>query len=144
MTCSGRYAQARDYEELLCTGIDLENAGEVATVNAYLDLAASDIHVALAAVGACDCTLEGWASEYLKKLNVIDAAVIQNCPCGNRIPDERKATLSEWLERQYELIRSGKTPLCQGDSGSDFPAFGTAEYSFTSWNAAQIAYNRRR
>jgi hypothetical protein len=143
MPCTGRYAQAADYENLFCAGVDLGNAGEVNTVNTYLDLAASDIHVALAAAGACNCTLESWAAEYLKKLNIIDAAVIKGCPCG-RIDNERKQVLGEWLERQYELIRTGRVPLCAGDTGADFPAFGVAEFGYTVWNEAQIIDNARR
>ena len=144
MTCSGRFAEAVDYEALLCAGLDLDDADVVAEINSYLELAASDVHAALAAVGACDCTLESWATQLLKKLNIIDAAVLQNCPCGNRISDDRKETLQLWLERQYELIRTGKIPLCAGDSGADFPAVGTAEMSWTGWNEARIVNNESR
>lgn len=144
MSCNGRYASAADYEALLCAGIDLEDNDEVNQVNSYLELAASDIHVALAAVGACGCTLETWATAYLKKLNVIDAAVIQNCPCGNRLTDDRKRDFMEWLDRQYELIRTGKIPLCQGDTGSEFPAVGSAEYSWTGWNETELVFNKLR
>jgi len=144
MSCAGRYAQATDYDTIMCAGLNLGDADTVLLVNSYLDLAASDVHAALAAVGACDCQLETWAIEYLKKLNVIDAAVIHGCPCGNRISDERKQVLGEWLERQYELIRTGKTPLCAGDTGADYPAFGVIEHSYTVWTEAQIVANRRR
>lgn len=143
MSCTGRFADAADYDQLLGAGIDLNDFEEVSTVNGYLELAASDVHAALAAVGACDCTLETWATAYLKKLNVIDAAVLQNAPCGNRLSDERKAVLLDWIERQYELIRTGKINLCQGDTGADFPAFGVAEYTYTTWNQSQIIVNEQ-
>lgn len=144
MTCSGAYAQAADYEALLCAGLDLSDAGEVALVNSYLALAASDIHAAVGAVGACNCTLEPWAVELLKKLNVISAAIMQGCPCGNRLDDDRKRDLGEWLERQLELIREGKLPLCQGDTGSAYPAFGSVEHSWTVWGESDIAWNDAR
>jgi hypothetical protein len=141
MPCSGAIATAADYQNLLCAGIDLEDAEQVAVINSALAIAASDVHAALAAVGACNCTLADWAVIYLKKLNVIDAAVLQNCPCGNRMTDERKQSLLEWLERQYELIRTGKISVCSGDTGSDYPAFATAEFSWTEWNQSQIIVN---
>jgi uracil-DNA glycosylase len=141
MTCSGAFATAADYQNLLCAGIDLTDADEVAIINSALALAASDVHVALAAAGACECTYASWALTYLKKLNVIDAAVLQNCPCGTRLTDERKQTLIEWLDRQFELIRTGKVTVCAGDTGADFPAFATAEFSWTEWNEAEIIVN---
>lgn len=141
MTCSGRFASAAQYESLICAGIDITDAGQVAYVNGYLDIAAADVHAAMAAVGACDCTLASWATVYLQKLNIIDALVIHNCPCGNRVTDEQRRTWLEWLDRQFELIRTGKIALCAGDTGSEFPAFATIEFSWTVWNEAEIIVN---
>ncbi|MFA5323888.1 MAG: hypothetical protein WC373_14550, partial [Smithella sp.] len=89
MVCSGRYASADDFCNIICADADLTDPVVLALIEAKLDIAASDIHAALASVGACDCTLATWATNYLIKLNVIDAAVIQQCPCGN-MPDEQK------------------------------------------------------
>jgi hypothetical protein len=141
MACTGRFADADEYDTLLGAGIDLDDADQVATVNLFLEIAASDIHAAMAGVGACDCTLEGWAVTYLKKLNILDAAVIHNAPCGNRFSDDQKRTWLEWLDRQFELIRTNKIALCAGDTGSEVPAYGAIEYSHTSWNQAQIIQN---
>jgi hypothetical protein len=141
MSCTGRFADADEYDTLMGAGIDLEDPDQVATVNLFLEIAASDIHAAMAGVGACDCTLASWADGYLKKLNIIDAAVIHNAPCGNRLTDEAKATWLQWLDRQYELIRTGKLALCAGDTGTESPAYGVIEYSHTTWNQAQIIAN---
>lgn len=141
MGCDARYAEAADYEALLCRGIYLTDADQVATVNVFLDIAAADIHIALAAVGACDCTLAPWAATYLKKLNILDAAVIQNCPCGTRLSDEMRQSWLDWLTKQFELISTGKLTVCAGDTGADFPAYGVVEHSWTDWNAAQIIKN---
>lgn len=139
--CSGAFASAAEYDALMCTGIDLTDVTQVAEVNSYLAIAAADVHAALAAVGACDCTLASWATVYLKKLNIIDARVIHGCPCGNRLTDEQRRMWLEWLDRQFELIRTNKLVLCSGDTGSEYPAFATAEYSWTVWNEAQIIVN---
>lgn len=144
MTCASRYATAADYDALLGAGIDLDNVEQVSEVNQYLELAASDIHVALAAGGMLDCAYAGWAVNYLKKLNILDAAVIHSAPCGNRLRDDQRDRWREWLDRQYELIRLGKVSLCAVDTGSEFPAFGVAEMSYTVWSAGQIASNRWR
>lgn len=117
-------------------------ANEQAQIEVYLGIAASDIHAALAAVGACDCTLAGWATEYLKKLNVIDAAVIHSCPCGRAaISDALKGEWLKWLDRQFELIRTGAIDVCAGATGRDWPAIGWAQQSVTEFAAARIILN---
>jgi hypothetical protein len=141
MACTGRYASATEYEALLCAGLDLTDPAVVTMVENYLDVAAADVHAALAAVGACSCTLAGWAVTFLKKLNIIDAAVIQNCPCGNTLTNEQKQMFLEWLNGQFELIRQGKIVVCEGETGSEYPAFGTVEIGWTEWSVAQIISN---
>lgn len=141
MACEGRYASAVDYNTIMCAGANLTDPAVVARIEAYLDMAASDIHMALASIGACDCTLASWAETYLKKLNVVDAAVIQQCSCGS-IDDADKQMWLTWLETQYELIREGKIVLCDGETGSQYPAFADAEIAHTDWSAAEIIANR--
>lgn len=115
------------------------NANEQAQIETYLAIAASDIHAALAATGACDCSLAAWATEYLRKLNVIDAAVIHACPCGRAMVNEAmKGTWLEWLDRQFELLRTGAIDVCDGATGADFPAIGWAQQSVTEFAAARI------
>ena len=141
MACTGRYASAVDYDTIACAGADLTNPDVVARIEAYLDMAAADIHMALASIGACDCTLASWATQYLKKLNVMDAQVIKQCPCGS-MPNADRQMWQEWLEGQYTLIREGKIVLCQGETGSQYPAFADAEIAHTDWSAAEIVAHR--
>ena len=118
------------------------SANEQAQIDVYLGIAASDIHAAMAAVGACDCTLAAWATEYLKKLNVIDAAIIHACPCGRaQISETMKGTWLEWLDRQFELIRTGAIDVCADVTGANFPAIGWAQQSVTEFAAARIILN---
>jgi hypothetical protein len=138
MACSGRYASAAEYDALLCAGLDLTDPDVVTEVESFLDMAAADIHVVMAAQGMCDCTLADWATAYLKKLNIIDAQVLHDCPCGNRPSQAEKERKAIWLEKQFDLIREGKLTLCQGDTGADFPAFGVAQMGYTEWNQAKI------
>ncbi len=139
MTCTGRYAEVSDYDAFTCAGIDMTDPDQIAQVELYLDMAASDIQSALASAGACSCSLAAWTVNYLKKLNVIDAAVIHNCPCGS-IPDERKQLWVNWLNGQFELIRTGKLELCDGETGADYPAFATSVRAWTEFNTAEIMY----
>lgn len=143
MPCTGRFATAEDYNRLMCAAVDLNDPEAVSDIEAALDLAASDIHIAMAAVGACDCTLTTYAEKYLAKLNVVDAAVLQNCPCGNALDAQARSSWLEWLNLQFDLIRAGKVPLCQGETGAEFPAFGHAEQALTDFTAEQIVVNRR-
>jgi len=117
-------------------GVDANDQAQIST---YLAIAASDIHAAMAATGACNCSLAAWATEYLRKLNVIDAAVIHACPCGRaQISDDMKGTWLEWLDRQFELLRTGAIDVCDGATGADFPAIGWAQQSVTEFAAARI------
>jgi len=143
MSCSGAYASADDFASFWCLDTPLD-AAEEAALETFLELAAGDIHAARAASGGCDCTLAGWAADFLKKLNVIEAAVIHNCPCQSaRLSDAMKPTWLEWITNQMELIRTGKLELCDGETGSEYPAFGWAEMGVTEFNQARIIYNRQ-
>jgi len=142
MSCSDRYATPQDFEDFMCASLDLTDLDVVTSIENALDLAASDIHVTLAQVGACDCTLADWAVPYLKKLNILDAAVVQNCHCtANIISDDRREMFLMWLERQYELIRTGKIDVCQNSTGAQYPAYGIIQQGWTDWSDAEIAYN---
>lgn len=119
------------------------DANEIATIEHYLDIAASDVHAALASVDACSCTLATWATEYLKKLNVIDAAAYYRCTCGQpNLTDEMRTAYLEWMGSQLELIRSGEQDVCEGATGAKYPAGLWAEHSFNEMNAARIIVNR--
>ncbi len=117
-------------------------ATEQATIEQYLDITANDIHIAVAAVGGCDCSLASWAEEYLKKLNIIETGAFHQCPCARPglTSDERTAFLA-WADRQLELIRTGKYELCADATGGDWPSIGWASQSLTERNAAQIIAN---
>lgn len=141
MACTGSYATAAEYDEMMCSDMDLTDPNVVSKINLYLTIAASDIHSAMASVGACSCTLASWATTYLKKLNIIDAAVLQNCPCGNKLSQDEKIMWIDWLNNQYMLIREGKIELCGTGTGSIYPAVGSVEQSLTEWTAAEIIVN---
>lgn len=116
---------------------------EIATIDHYLSIAASDLHAAMAANGMCDCNLAGWAEGFLQKLNIIDAASYYQCKCGQpRLTDDMRQSYLDWCSTQLELIRMGKLELCGGETGIEYPVVGWAQYSFTERNAAQLIVNR--
>jgi hypothetical protein len=118
------------------------DVAERSTIELYLDIAASDIHAALAASGACDCNLASWAEGFLAKLNVIDAAAYYTCSCGSpKMTDDRKQNLLVWCSNQLEAIRDGRLELCDGQAGSEFPALRWAQQGWTDWNVAKIIYD---
>jgi len=115
---------------------------EIATIEHFLDIAASDIHAAMAASGACDCTLASWAAEYLKKLNIIDAVLYYQCPCAKpHISEDMQKTYLTWMNTQLESIRMGKIELCAGETGSEFPAVDWADQGVSEFAQAQIIVN---
>lgn len=140
MACNGAYATAQQFASFW--GLDdvcLENRDAIETV---LILAASDIHVALAAVGACDCDLAGWATAYLQKLNVIDAIVYYIKLCGNpHVSDQMKETFLAWMSTQLDRISDGTVDVCEGGTGANFPAMGWGSQAVTDFAAADIIIN---
>ena len=140
MACSGRYATVQEFSNFWC--LDDICAEQRDTIESFLDIAAYDIHAALAATGACDCNLASWAAGYLSKLNIIEAAAYYNCKCANpRIDNERKQMFLDWVGVQLEMLVSGKMDVCQGSTGSQFPVIGWAQQSVTEFAAADIIVN---
>jgi hypothetical protein len=138
MSCTGPFADARDYMQLICTST-CSATGE-AQINAQLTVTAGAIHAAMAASNQCSCTLEGWAAQYLKHLNVILAAATQDCPCST-INENEKAAYLAFVNQELEKIRTGQIDLC-GGTGRNYPAFGTIELGLNLFNDAQIIINR--
>ena len=142
--CDGAYATAQEFADFWCLGYALSSEEE-ATINVFLELAASDIHVALGASNMCECTLATWATGYLEKLNIIDSAAYYNCPCANpKLSEDMRARLIEWMNLQLELIRTMQIELCAGATGTDFPAIGIAQMSVTDMAGARIIFDYER
>lgn len=149
MACSGRLATADDVRDgpfaCLDTPTDAATlAQQTAMLELALDMASADVYAAMAASGMCDCTLASWATEYIKKLAVIDAVLLQNCPCvrPKSLSDEMRQAWLSWLSDQLANIRMGKIELCQGATGAEFPALGWAEQTVTIANTVRIIQNR--
>ena len=137
MPCSGRYAIADQFVAFWCLGT-LTPAEQV-TIEMFLDIATSDIHAALGAVGACDCTWASWASAYMVKLNVIEAMIIHNCPCGNaRVTDDMKRSWLDWINNQFTAIAEGKLVFCQDETGADYPYLGWAQQGVDDFTKAKL------
>jgi len=120
-----------------------EAVAQTAMLEAALDFASADIYSAMAASGQCDCSLAGWATSYLAKLCIVDAVLLQHCPCvRNLLPADEKQMWLNWLSDQLLAIRKGDLALCEGYTGNDFPSIAWAEMSLTHWNAAKIVRNR--
>jgi hypothetical protein len=145
MSCDGTaYATAAEFETQWYYDFGLaSDADATAELNALLVKSAGRIHAAMQASGQCDCTLAAWATEYLKELNMVGAAVMFNIPAV-RLSPEQRTTYNEYLRDQLELIRTGQIELCQGETAKAHPAFGVAELALTERNAARIIDNRRQ
>ena len=142
MTCSGIFgATSQLFNDFWCVG-DSTCMEERDRIEDALNVAASDIHAALASVGACDCSLASWARGYLQKLVIIDAAAYYNCPCGNpRLTDARKELMLNWMSTQLQNITTGVIDVCDGATGSNWPAIGHAQQGVSEFAKAQIIYN---
>lgn len=143
MPCTERFASAQDFANFWCKGemCDEDKVG----FERYLDIAAADIHIAMAATGMCDCTLASWVPTFLAKLNIIDAEVINHClaHCGpaSTLTAELRQMWLEWINTNLELIRTGTLELCAGHTSGDWPSLGWAEQGHTDFQKAQIIWN---
>jgi len=108
-----------------------------------LNMASSDVHAVVASVGACDCSKAAWATDFLAKLAIIDAAVLYNCTCGTpNLDADTKRMWLDWLTDQFTGIRTGLIELCAGHTGAGYPAVGVVEQGLTRFNRARIIANR--
>jgi hypothetical protein len=115
---------------------------EIATIDHFLDITASDIHAALHAQGMCDCTPASWALGYLSKLNIIEAALFYQCPCAKpSITDAMRVALLTWASDQIANIRMGKIELCSGETGAEFPYVSWAQMGTTEFAQINIIVN---
>lgn len=118
-------------------------AFERSSIEHYLDITAADIHSAMAAQGACDCTLSAWGAQLAIKLNIIDAASFYTCGCMNKLTAEERQQYRNWMDLRLEEIRTGKVDLCEGGGGgSEAPAFGSSKEGVTEFAVAQIISDR--
>lgn len=118
-------------------GFDVDARYE-AQINRLMDMAAANIYQALASSGQDGCTRAETADNYLMQLNCILAAIMYYAPCGPTLNLEEKQMYLNWANAQLENIRTGKLELCEGETGSEYPAIGVAQVASTEFAAAQI------
>lgn len=122
--------------------ISLVTTIERGQIELALDIAASDIHAALAATGQCDCTWASWAANFVAKLNIIDAASYYQGKCGSpKFTDDQRSRYLTWMSDQLNMLMMGRMDLCAGATGSDFPVVGWAEQATTEFARADIVWN---
>lgn len=140
MPCTDAFANAQDFSKFWCqTCFDSEGQE---MIEYYVNAAAGNIHAALAAVAACDCTFAAWANEYLKKINLVEAGTLVQCRCvDTNLTTEEKRLWLEWADRQLDLIRTSKIDVCAGATGADWPSIGWASQGLTERVRAEIIAN---
>ena len=129
------YADANDFK--MYWGVDIEDRYE-AEVNMLLTFAASNIQAALQSSGAINCSMDDWATTYLKNLNVILGAVLYYAPCWPHLTVEEKRLYMEFANEQLAQIRDGRLELCSGATGKDFPSIDWAEQAPDEFSAAKL------
>lgn len=111
-------------------------------IEGALDIAASDIHLALAASAQCDCTWSSYSTQFASKLNIVDASSYYQGKCGSpKFTNEQRQGYLQWMNEQLRQIRTSETDLCAGATGADFPAVGYAEQVTTEFSRAEIVWN---
>jgi len=132
------YGDANDFATYW--GVDIDARYE-AQVNRLMDMAAANIMMALSTAGADSCTKSDAADNYLMQLNCILAAIMYSAPCWPNLKQDEKQMYLTWANEQLTNIRSGKLELCEGETGSEFPAVGWAEQGASEFAAARIISN---
>jgi len=141
MACGEPYATPQDYIDFFCLdGVYDEVDGRLET---FLAMASSDVDMARAQTGACDCSLTSAAETFLSRLTCVIAAVIHNCPCGEvRLSDQERQMYLDWATVNLNAIRTGNLELCYGETGADWPAAASVSQNLTDRNQAIIILNR--
>jgi len=121
---------------------------EISTIEHYLNVAAGDIIIALAASDQCNCNWASWALStgsnvgLLAKLNIIDAAAYYQCKCGQpQFSAGERDRYLKWMSSQLEQLRDGDLDICSGATGTNFPAMGWAQQGHSEFQMAQIIWN---
>ncbi len=128
-------ADANDFQSYWDIEIDAEAEADV---NRRLEMAASNVHVAMLSVDACDCALSATAEEWIKQLTLVLQAVLFPVFCGPEFTDAENDRLLRWANEQLDQIKSGTIELCDGETGSSFPVIGWAQRASTEFAAAEI------
>lgn len=138
MSCTEIFANAGDYIEIWRLGaIDTNDESVMSEIDSALTMANSDIVMALVTADACSCTLPVATLAHLKKLVVINAAVLFKASCGPSLTDAMRETYLTWITDQLDLIRTLEIDPC-GETGSTAPAVGHAEQAMPGINTADI------
>jgi hypothetical protein len=119
------------------------SAQERGVIEHYLNLGAGNISAALGAAGACSCTFSVWGANFLADLNILIAMAFYNCPCGSpQLTVEEKRMYIEQINRMLDQIRTGQIDVCNGATGSDYPAWGIIQSNWTDFSAVQLVINQ--
>lgn len=140
MSCEEYWSSPEEYCDFWC--VEISGVDEADQVKNYLRRASSTINMALQASGACDCTFSTAAVQYLRDLSIVLAVVYHACPCARpKLTVEEKQMYLGQVTEELRQIRTGEMELCDGETGSDFPALGAAQQGWTDWATAEIIYN---
>lgn len=144
MGCSNTgYVTADKIAEFLqkLEGFDYESHPLLNDVGIYIVQGAARINASLSATAQCDCTHAAWASTFLEQLNLIAAALMIDERCGVGFNSDERSYWEQWLADQLLLLREGNLDVCDGATGPNYPAYGTATRSVTEWTKAQLIIN---
>lgn len=140
MSCEEYWSSPESYCDFWC--VEIRGTDEADQVKNYLRRASSTINMAMQASGMCDCTLTSASIQYLRDLSIVLAVIYHACPCARpKLTIEEKQMYLQQVTEELRQIRTGELELCQGHTGSDFPAIGWAQQGWTDWATAEIIYN---
>lgn len=140
MACLEYWADPTDYAEFWC--VNVTEVAEIEQVRNYLARAASSINMVMQSSGQCDCTLTATSLRYLRDLSIVMAVVYHSCPCARpNVSVEEKRMYLEQVGSELDQLRQGKLELCDGHTGSEFPAIGIAQQAWTVPTTLQIIRN---
>ena len=143
MSCTDtRYATAEDYTKMFCGDWPADNETMLDRIERALDMSAGKIDLALASVGACTCTLSVSGQRALAYLNCLLAVVTYTCPCNSvDVTDDMRRLYAEEAQGMIDALMSGELEVCEGETGSNFPAVAFPQIAWDDARAAEIYNN---
>lgn len=141
MACLEQYGSPNGFAEFWCLAPLSED--QDSEVRSLLKRSSVIVNQNIRAVGACDCTFNADAGEFLATINYMLAASIYNCRCVQAVTTVEHR--QHWMRQARDFlgqILQGDIELCDGHTGRTYPAFATAERGLTAANRARIIANR--
>ncbi len=130
-------------EFLTQLGITSSTWPDTDLIQRHINLAASEIDIALITSDQLTCAKSTQMLVFLDYLNLIGTILIMEFQnVRSQITNESLDRFQEWKDGHITKIADNEMVLCDGETGKDYPVLSIAEIGWTHPNEIQIIINK--